>query len=221
MFSKADQRENQRKLRILKHADENGSVIKTCRYFGVGRSTFYRWRELLVKHSEKGLINRPSIPKQHYNRTPPEIEEKVLHLRRNYYLAPMRIVWYLERYHNIKISDATVSRILKRNGMIRLPRGTRIRTLHTKRYNKQVLGHHIQMDVKFLTFKGKQGQKVRRFQYTPLMTQHASGHSKSTKGIHNPTPSTSWIMSLRSSHSASKKFEPIMAMNSRPSSTGM
>lgn len=33
---------------------------------------------------------------------------------------------------------------------------------------KQVPGHHIQMDVKFLTFKGKQGEKVRRFQYTAI-----------------------------------------------------
>lgn len=31
----------------------------------------------------------------------------------------MRIVWYLARYHDIKISDATVSRMLKRNGVNR------------------------------------------------------------------------------------------------------
>lgn len=48
-----DQREIQRKLRILKHADENGSVIKTCRYFGVGRSSFYRWREAYSCPSSK------------------------------------------------------------------------------------------------------------------------------------------------------------------------
>ena len=29
-------------------------------------------------------------------------------------------------------------------------------------------GHHIQVDVKFLTFKGKRGEKVRRFQYTAI-----------------------------------------------------
>jgi hypothetical protein len=40
------------------------------------------------------------------NRTPPEIVEKVLHLRRTYHLGPIRIVWYLARYHDIKISDA-------------------------------------------------------------------------------------------------------------------
>ena len=80
----------------------------------------------------------------------------------------MRIVWYLERYHGIKTSDATVSRMLKRHGVNRLPRGTRVRKVHTKRYNKQVPGHHIQMDVKFLTFIGKQGEKIRRFEYTAI-----------------------------------------------------
>jgi transposase InsO family protein len=66
------------------------------------------------------------------------------------------------------MSDATVSRILRRNGLNRLPRGTRMRKVHTKRYNKQVPGHHIQMDVKFLTFIGKQGEKIRRFLYTAI-----------------------------------------------------
>ena len=163
-----DQREIQRKLRILRHADETGHVAKTCRYFGIGRSSFYRWREAHRKHGDAGLVNHPPIPKWRANRTPIEIEEKVLHLRSKYHLGPMRIVWYLARYHGIKVSDATVSRILKRNGVNRLPRGTRLRKVHTKRYNKQVPGHHIQMDVKFLTFKGARGEKVRRFQFTAI-----------------------------------------------------
>jgi transposase InsO family protein len=163
-----DQREIQRKLRILRYAEEIGHVAKTCRYFGIGRTSFYRWRKDYAERGEAGLINAPPIPKRHANRTSPEREEKVLHLRRTYHLGPMRIVWYLERYHGIRMSDATVSRILRRNGLNRLPRGTRMRKVHTKRYNKQVPGHHIQMDVKFLTFIGKKGEKVRRFQYTAI-----------------------------------------------------
>ena len=52
-----DQREIQRKLRILRHADETGHVAKTCRYFGVARSSFYRWREAYRKHGDAGLVN--------------------------------------------------------------------------------------------------------------------------------------------------------------------
>lgn len=39
-----DQREIRRKLRILEHAEASGDVSKTCRYFGIGRASSYRWR---------------------------------------------------------------------------------------------------------------------------------------------------------------------------------
>lgn len=162
------QRDVQRKIKVLRYAEQIGSVAKVCRYFGVGRASFYRWRSAYRQHGEAGLINARPIPKTHPNQTPPEIVEKVLYLRSKYHLGSIRIVWYLARYHDIKISEAGVSRILRRNGVSRLPRGTRMRKIHTKRYNKQVPGHHIQMDVKFLTFEGPGGEKIRRFQYTAI-----------------------------------------------------
>jgi len=51
----------------------------------------------------------------------PEVVEKVLHLRRTYHLGPIRIVWYLERDHAIRISDASVYRILRGHELTRLP----------------------------------------------------------------------------------------------------
>ena len=129
-----DQREIRRKLRILRHAEEVGHVARTCRYFGIVRASFCRWRKAYTERGETGLINAPPIPKWHANRTPPEQEEKVLYLRRKYHLGPIRIVWYLERYHGIRMSVATVSRILRRNGLNRLPGGTRMRKVHTKRF---------------------------------------------------------------------------------------
>ena len=165
---KEDRREIQRKRRILEHAAETGNVCKTCRYFGIGRASFYRWQAAYRRHGQAGLVNCKPIPKNPANKTVPEIEEKVLHLRRTYHLGPMRIVWYLKRYHDIRISDANVYRILHRNGLNRLPRGTRMRKIHTQRYSQQVPGHQIQVDVKFLTFIGKKGGKIRRYQYTAI-----------------------------------------------------
>ena len=57
-----DQREIHRKLRILQYAVETGHVAKTCRYFGIGRSSFYRWRQAYTERGEAGLINAPPIP---------------------------------------------------------------------------------------------------------------------------------------------------------------
>jgi transposase InsO family protein len=160
------ERDIQRKLRVLKQAEETGRAARTCRYFGVARASFYRWKALYATNGKAGLINRKSIPKNLTNRTPPEVVEKVLHLRQTYHLGPMRIVWYLARYHDIKISDTGVYRILTRHGVNRLPRGTRLRKVHTIRYQMQVPGHQIQVDVKLLTFKDKDDKPIKRYQYT-------------------------------------------------------
>jgi transposase InsO family protein len=162
------QRDISRKLRILNHANESGNISATCRYFGISREIFYRWKRALAEKGEPGLINSKPCPQNPKLRTAKEVEEKILHLRRTYHLGPLRIVWYLKRYHDITISHGGVRNVLLRNGLNRLPRYAKKRTLLTKRYEKQVPGHHIQVDVKFLDFKDQQEQKVRRFQYTAI-----------------------------------------------------
>ncbi len=74
----------------------------------------------------------------------------------------------LSRYHDIKISSGGVYRVLKRHGLNRLPDRQRKRSIPTIRYEKQVPGHHVQVDVKFLDFKVEEGKKIRRFQYTAI-----------------------------------------------------
>ncbi len=163
-------REIRRKLRILNHAKESGNAAKTIRYFGVGRSTFYRWKERYEKYGEKGLINKKPCPENNRLRTPAHIEEKILHLRKTYHFGPERIAMYLKRYHDIKISGSGVRWVLVRFGMNRLPSNTKRRSPgpHFKRYEKQEPGHHIQVDVKFLTFKDSENKNIKRYQYTAI-----------------------------------------------------
>ena len=66
------------------------------------------------------------------------------------------------------MSDATVYRTLRRLGLNRLPRNVGRRKIHTKRYQKQVPGHHIQVDVKFLKFLDKNKKSIKRYQYTAI-----------------------------------------------------
>ena len=164
-MTKNDGREVQRKLLVVQHTERTGQVAKTCGYFGIGRTNFYRWRRAYEQDGVARLVNAKTIPKNSPNQTPPELAEQVLQLRSKYHLEPKRVMCYLARHHGIKLSDATIYRILKRNGLNRLSRGMRQRKVYTKRYNKQVPGHHIQMDVKFLTFVGKKGEKIRRSIY--------------------------------------------------------
>src|SRR5690606_26788179 len=81
-MTKDDEREVQRKLRILQHAEKTGHVDRTCRYFGIGRASFYRWKSAYERDGEGGLVNAKTIPKNPPTQTPPEVAEKVLHCGR-------------------------------------------------------------------------------------------------------------------------------------------
>src|ERR671917_239133 len=121
----AEHHDINRKLRVLNHAKESGNVSQTCRYFGISRETFYQWKRAYAKDGERALINSKPCPQNPKLRTPAEIEEKILHLRKTYHLGQLRIKWYLQRYHGIKISSGAVYYVLKRNGVNRLPRNAK------------------------------------------------------------------------------------------------
>lgn len=129
---------------------------------------FYRWRRIYEAVEEQGLINNKPCPENPSLRTPPETEKKILYLRKTYHLVQLRISWYLHRYHGIKISQGGVRGVLKRHNLNRLPSNQKKKALKTVRYEKQVPGHHIQVDVKFLIFPQPDGSKVKRFQYTAI-----------------------------------------------------
>lgn len=157
-----------RKMFIVLYARDARNIRKACQEAGVPRSTFYRWKKAFEKDGVEGLMRKKPIAKSHPRQLPPEVVEKILHLRHTYHLGPQRITWYLERYHGVETSCSSVYRTLVRHGLRRLPRKVGRRAIHTRRYAKQVPGHHIQVDVKFLTLKTAGGRKIRRFQYTAI-----------------------------------------------------
>lgn len=165
-----EKRDIKRKLNLINHAKEIGNVKKACRYFGISRSTYYVWVERYKKDGERGLINSKPCPENPKLRTPKYIEEKVIYLRKKYHFEPQRIYWYLKRFHQIQTSESSVYRILRRNGISRLPANTKRRSPgpHIKLYEKRTPGHHVQMDVKFLTFKNNEGKHFKRYQYTAI-----------------------------------------------------
>lgn len=67
---KTDEREIRRKLRVLERAEELGCDAMAYRYFGVPKSTFYRWRKAYLEQGEQGLINKKPIPGSHPNCAP-------------------------------------------------------------------------------------------------------------------------------------------------------
>ena len=155
------------KLVVLDYANHR-CVTKTCREFKVPRSTFYRWKQKYDAEGRSGLYRKKPVAHSHPRKTSPEVVEKILELRREYQIGALRITYYLDRYHGIEISESTVTRILRTHGVGRLPKTAPRRALHTKRYAKKVPGHHVQVDVKFLTLKEVEGNTVKRYQYTAI-----------------------------------------------------
>jgi hypothetical protein len=85
------------------------------------RSLFYVWKAAYEREGTAGLVNKKPCAHAHPEATAAAIVDHILHLRRTYHLGPIRIVWYLERYHGIRVCDATVYRTLRRHGLNRLP----------------------------------------------------------------------------------------------------
>lgn len=155
------------KLTVLEYA-KYVSVTEACREFNVPRSTFYRWKQTYEQQGRAGLYRKKPIAYHHPRKTAPEVIEKILELRSTYQMGALRIALYLDRYHGIKTSEATVTRVLRAHGVSKLPKSAPKRALHSKRYAKTVPGHHVQVDVKFLSLKDQSGKVVKRYQYTAI-----------------------------------------------------
>jgi transposase InsO family protein len=155
------------KLVVLDLA-RDGNVTKACKEFNVPRSTFYEWKKSYDQEGEGGLYRKKPVARNHPRKTPTEVIEKILEIRKEYQFGAIRIRYYLERYHGIQISESTVSRVLKSHGVSHVPISVSRRAFHSKRYAKTVPGHHVQLDVKFVQLQDPAGKTVNRYQYTAI-----------------------------------------------------
>jgi transposase len=157
-----------KKLFILEYAKAIGNARKACEEFSIPRSSFYDWKKAFAKEGKTGLLRKKPVAKSHPRKLKQSVVDKIVYLRNTYQLGAKRIKYYLERYHNIIISESSVSRTLVKYKINRLPKTASKRTLHTKRYCKDTPGHHVQVDVKFITLRDALGNKIKRFQYTAV-----------------------------------------------------
>ncbi len=118
---------------------------------GVSAATVYKWRRRYRTEGLAGLPDRSSRPKASPNRTPDDVETKVIALRRE-----RRI------YHRIAaeagVSRATVGRILARHGL------NRWRDLEpaepVRRYERAKPGEMIHIDIKKLGRFNRVGHRI-------------------------------------------------------------
>ena len=169
-------REVRRRLAIIHHAEEvTGNVAMTCRYFGISRPTYYTWLRRYQKDGVDGLRDLSRRPHTSPNATHVDVVGKILYLRQNYHFGPGKIAMYLKRYHDVEVSQSGVWRILKRLDLNRLPASQRYKRLDKrwKRYEKQLPGHQVQIDVKFVeplktAARPAAGRRTKYYQFTAI-----------------------------------------------------
>ena len=153
MNSQAIDRQIRHRLTILRHANEvTKNVAATCRHYGITRQTFYNWERRYKSEGEAGLQERSKAPNFSPRATNSEVVGKIIYLRQNYHFGPQKIAMYLQRYHDVTVSNSGVWRILKKFELNRLPSSQRYKRHDRKwkRYQRQLPGHQIQIDVKLV-----------------------------------------------------------------------
>ena len=165
--------DQQRTIEILKAAT-TFFVQEADPHYGISRPTFYQWLRQFEEFGEEGLRDRSSRPRRCPHQTDAEVVGKIVYLRQHYHFGPAKITMYLARYHDVTISRTGVWRILKRLDMNRLPSSQRYQRHERrwKRYEKQLPGHRVQVDVKFIeplaANAGTGRRKKRYYQFTAI-----------------------------------------------------
>ena len=107
-------------------------VAHVAAEMGISRKTATKWWRRFCEEGPAGLEDRSSRPRRCPHRTPVEVEQAILRLRRRRKLGPARISSVLD------VPASTVHQVLVRAGMNRIawmdrPTGRVIRRIHTDR----------------------------------------------------------------------------------------
>jgi transposase InsO family protein len=109
-----------RKQFILDYEQDNMTLTALCRRYNISPKTGYKWIKRYHEHGEDGLKNISRKPYHIPHRTPGDIVERILSLRRRHpRLGGRKIHHMLIREGLIAVpAPSTITDILRRNGLI-------------------------------------------------------------------------------------------------------
>ena len=121
------------RLKWMEYYEAHGrNASKTCRYFGISRTTFHRWRARYDPANLRTLEERPRRPKRvRRPQRPPKLVEAVRQVREQYPRWGKDKLVIKLRERGWQVSTSMVGRILTdlrhRGVLVELPRGSRAR----------------------------------------------------------------------------------------------
>jgi hypothetical protein len=138
------------RLRWIEHYEQvTKKVAPTCRYFGITRTTFYRWYHRYMSLGIEGLKDRSSRPHHIQYHIPNDIVQAIVMLRYQRSYGAPRMSLYIRKKYGWFVSAPTIWRIYKRHNIGRLRYKKRWQR-YPQRYSKEQPGERLQIDVKFL-----------------------------------------------------------------------
>jgi len=90
----------------------NHNIANAARIFGVNRPVVY---DILEKEKEGDLKDRSRRPKNSPNKTPANIEDKVLEAKNKTRLGAKRLAKHLKEHEKIEVAEGTIRHILRRH----------------------------------------------------------------------------------------------------------
>jgi len=107
-------------IRLVEQSDLG--VIRTLKELKVNKTTFYNWYNAYLEKGYDGLIRKPSKVKITWNKINEADRDKVVEIAlENPELSSRELAWYITDRYKYYISESSVYRILKANGLISVP----------------------------------------------------------------------------------------------------
>lgn len=114
------QREKYEIIRMIEQSDLG--VIRTLRELKVNKTTFYKWYNDYLEKGYDGLARKQSKLKTSWNTINPSDREKVVEIAlEKPELSSRELAWHITDTYRYYISESSVYRILKSNGLITTP----------------------------------------------------------------------------------------------------
>ncbi len=105
--------------RLCERVDAARPICHVAAEAGIARQTLGRWYARWQQEGEAGLEDRSSRPHASPNQTDPQVEARVVALRREHKVGPVQLVGKLAD-EDIALPASTIYRILVRHGVSRL-----------------------------------------------------------------------------------------------------
>lgn len=115
---KGEKKMDAKEKQIILAEGQKYGITTTCEKYGISRTLYYRWLHRFEAKGIEGLKTRkaPISPK---NRTPKDLEVKVLTLIRTYPALGPREIKYLLEEIEVHLSESAVYNIMKRHNLSR------------------------------------------------------------------------------------------------------